>query len=119
MLLFQAEVLLTFITYCCKDVAVSQVDILGHRGNCDSFAICNTENAHITDCFARTADDEFVVKVLGGTMRSKNITFSNCVAWGGYALCLAFAVKLVTRFLILLSVTVQLFTVTESGIMTE
>lgn len=77
----------SFITYCCHNVSVEQVDILGSRGNADGFAICNTENATINNCFARTADDEFEVKGLGGTMGSNNITFENCVAWGGYARC--------------------------------
>ncbi len=77
----------SFITYCCRDVSVEQVDILGYRGNADGFAICNTENAVINNCFARTADDLFEVKALGGTMGSNNITFSNCIAWGGYARC--------------------------------
>lgn len=77
----------SFITYCCKNVSVEQVDILGNRGNSDGFAICNTENAVINNCFARTADDEFEVKGLGGSMGSNNVTFSNCVAWGGYARC--------------------------------
>lgn len=77
----------SFITYCCRNVSVEQVDILGYRGNADGFAVCNTENAVINNCFARTADDEFEVKTLGGTMGSSNITFSNCVAWGGYARC--------------------------------
>lgn len=77
----------SFITYCCHNVSVEQVDILGSRGNADGFAICNTENATINNCFARTADDEFEVKGLGGTMGSNNITFKNCVAWGGYARC--------------------------------
>lgn len=77
----------SFITYCCKNVNVEQVDIFGSRGNADGFAICNTENALINNCFARTADDEFEVKALGGTMGSSNITFTNCIAWGGYARC--------------------------------
>ena len=77
----------SFITYCCKNLKVEQVDILGYRGNADGFAICNTDNAVINNCFARTADDEFEVKGLGGPMGSNNITFSNCVAWGGYARC--------------------------------
>lgn len=77
----------SFITYCCKNLTVEQVDIFGCRGNADGFAICNTENALITDCFVRTADDEFEVKALGGEMGSNNITFANCVAWGGYARC--------------------------------
>lgn len=77
----------SFITYCCKNVSVEQVDILGYRGNADGFAICNTHNATVTNCFARTADDEFEVKALGGTMGTDNVTFSDCIAWGGYARC--------------------------------
>lgn len=77
----------SLITYCCKNVSVKNVDILGYRGNCDAFAICNTENALIDNCFARTADDEFEVKALGGIMGTKNVTFQNCIAWGGYARC--------------------------------
>ncbi|MBQ8575254.1 MAG: hypothetical protein IJ447_04300 [Clostridia bacterium] len=77
----------SFISYGCTDVNIEDVDILGHRGNCDAFAICNTKNATINNCFARTADDEFEVKALGGTMDTENITFTNCVAWGGYARC--------------------------------
>ncbi|MBQ7956829.1 MAG: hypothetical protein IJ279_02235 [Clostridia bacterium] len=77
----------SLITYCCRDVSVDEVDILGFRGNADGFAICNTENAVIDSCFARTADDEFEVKALGGKMGSNNITFQNCIAWGGYARC--------------------------------
>ncbi len=77
----------SFISYCCRNVSVEQVDILGYRGNADGFAICNTENAVINNCFARTADDEFEVKALGGTMGTNNVTFTNCIAWGGYARC--------------------------------
>ncbi|MBQ8783394.1 MAG: hypothetical protein IJZ57_06445 [Clostridia bacterium] len=77
----------SFITYCCKNVEIDNVDILGYRGNADGYAICNTENAIITNSFVRTADDEFDVKALGGRMDSNNITFENCIAWGGYARC--------------------------------
>ncbi len=77
----------SFITYCCRDVSVEEVDILGFRGNADGFAICNTQNAVIDNCFARTADDEFEVKALGGIMGTDNVTFKNCIAWGGYARC--------------------------------
>lgn len=77
----------SFISYCCTDVSIEQVDIIGNRGNCDGFAICNSHNVTVNDCFARVADDTFEVKALGGRMDSKNITFSNCIAWGGYARC--------------------------------
>ncbi|MBE6811378.1 MAG: hypothetical protein E7523_00685 [Ruminococcaceae bacterium] len=77
----------SFIAYGCTDVDIDQVDIIGNRGNCDGFAICNSHNVTVDDCFARVADDTFEVKALGGSMGSKNITFTNCIAWGGYARC--------------------------------
>lgn len=77
----------SFISYCCTDVSIEDVDIIGNRGNCDGFAICNSHDVTVDNCFARVADDTFEVKALGGTMDSKNITFSNCIAWGGYARC--------------------------------
>lgn len=77
----------SFISYCCTDVDIDNVDIIGNRGNCDGFAICNSHNVTVDNCFARVADDTFEVKALGGNMDSKNITFTNCIAWGGYARC--------------------------------
>ena len=77
----------SFISYCCTDVKIDNVDIIGNRGNCDGFAICNSHNVTVDNCFARVADDTFEVKALGGTMDSKNIAFTNCIAWGGYARC--------------------------------
>lgn len=77
----------SFISYCCTDVSIENVDIIGNRGNCDGFAICNSHNVKVNNCFARVADDTFEVKTLGGTMDSRNITFTNCIAWGGYARC--------------------------------
>ncbi len=77
----------SFISYCCTDVSIDNVDIIGNRGNCDGFAICNSHNVTVENCFARVADDTFEVKALGGMMDSRNITFSNCIAWGGYARC--------------------------------
>ncbi len=77
----------SFIAYGCTDVDIDNVDIIGNRGNCDGFAICNSHNVTVDNCFARVADDTFEVKALGGSMGSKNITFTNCIAWGGYARC--------------------------------
>ncbi|MBO5397243.1 MAG: hypothetical protein J6A97_10225 [Clostridia bacterium] len=77
----------SFIAYCCNGVKIDNVDIIGNRGNCDGFAICNSHNVTVDNCFARVADDTFEVKALGGRMGSDNITFTNCIAWGGYARC--------------------------------
>ncbi|MBQ6569175.1 MAG: hypothetical protein IJL87_02855, partial [Clostridia bacterium] len=77
----------TLYTYACKNLKIDNVDIFGYRGNSDAFAICNTTDALIENCFARSADDLFEVKTLGGNTGSENITFKSCVAWGGYARC--------------------------------
>ncbi len=78
-----------FITYRCTDVSVTQSAVLGYRTNSDAFAICNSIDVTVTDCFARTGDDMFEVKALGGveTAVSQNITFSRCQAWGSKARC--------------------------------
>lgn len=78
-----------FITYRCENVKVTQSAVLGYRTNSDAFAICNTIDAQITDCFARTGDDMFEVKTLGGVEGavSKDITYSRCQAWGSKARC--------------------------------
>lgn len=78
-----------FITYRCTDVTVTQSAVLGYRTNSDAFAICNSINVSVSDCFARTGDDMFEVKTLGGpdTAVSRDITFSRCTAWGSKARC--------------------------------
>lgn len=78
-----------FITYRCENVRVTQSAVLGYRTNSDAFAICNSIDVQITDCFARTGDDMFEVKTLGGvdTAVSRDITFSRCQAWGSKARC--------------------------------
>ena len=79
----------SFITYLCDNFSIKDVDIFGYRMNSDAFAICNSTNGTIDRCFARSGDDLFDVKTLGGPLDSKaeNITFTNCVAWGGKARC--------------------------------
>ena len=79
----------SFITYDCENVEISAVDIFGYRLNADAFAICSSRNVTVTDSFCRTGDDLFDVKGLGGRegIESRNIVFSDCVAWGGKARC--------------------------------
>lgn len=79
----------SFITYRCSSLSVKDVDIFGYRQNSDAFAICNTQNGTIERCFARSGDDLFDVKALGAPepSASENITFSECIAWGGKARC--------------------------------
>lgn len=77
------------ITYRCSNVRISQCAVLGYRTNSDAFAICNSVDVQVTDCFARTGDDMFEVKTLGGPSDavSRNITYSRCQAWGSKARC--------------------------------
>lgn len=79
----------SFITYHCQNVSIKDVDIFGYRQNSDAFAICNTQGGLIERCFARSGDDLFDVKTLGAAEPSagENITFTDCVAWGGKARC--------------------------------
>lgn len=79
----------SFITYHCQNVTIKDVDIFGYRQNSDAFAICNTQGGLIERCFARSGDDLFDVKTLGASepSASENITFTDCVAWGGKARC--------------------------------
>ncbi len=79
----------SFITYRCNGVKIKDVDIFGYRQNSDAFAICNSQNVTVDDCFARSGDDLFDVKTLGGDENaiSKNVTFTNCIAWNGKARC--------------------------------
>lgn len=78
-----------FITYRCTNVKIKDVDIFGYRQNSDAFAICNSQNVTVDNSFARSGDDLFDVKTLGGDENaiSKNVTFTNCIAWNGKARC--------------------------------
>lgn len=79
----------SFITYRCQNIKIKDVDIFGYKMNSDAFAICNTQGGLIERCFARSGDDLFDVKALGASepSASENITFTDCVAWGGKARC--------------------------------
>ncbi len=79
----------SFITYNCDNVNIADVDIFGYRMNSDAYAICSSRNVLVNRSFCRTGDDLFDVKGLGGPagIHSKNITFQNCIGWGGKARC--------------------------------
>ena len=79
----------SFISYHCENIKIKDVDIFGYRQNSDAFAICNSQGGLIERCFARSGDDLFDVKALGASepSSSENITFTDCVAWGGKARC--------------------------------
>ncbi len=77
------------MTYRCNSVDIQDVTVLGYRTNSDGIAICNTTNASVNNCFARSGDDLFEVKTLGSDSPApaQNIAFTNCYAWGSKARC--------------------------------
>ena len=78
----------SFITYQCENMTISETDIFGYKQNADAFAICSSRNVTVDNCFARSGDDLFDVKALGGENAiSRNVTFTNCIAWAGKARC--------------------------------
>lgn len=79
----------SFITYNCDNMNIVDVDVFGYRMNSDAYAICSSRNVSVSRSFCRTGDDLFDVKGLGGPagIHSKNITFSECIGWGGKARC--------------------------------
>lgn len=79
----------SFVQYRCKNVKVDGVAIFGYKTNSDGFAVCNSQNVTVSNCFARSGDDLFEVKTLGGdaTAIANDITFENCVAWNGKSRC--------------------------------
>lgn len=76
-------------TYRINGVTIKDVDIFGYRLNSDAFDICNSQNVTVENCFARSGDDLFAVKTLGGedaaSCYTTNVEITNCVAWAGKA----------------------------------
>ncbi len=77
----------TFVVYDSDNVHIKDVDVYGYRQNSDAFDICNSRDVLVEGCFARTGDDGFVVKTLGGGENAvtNNVTVRNCYAWIGKA----------------------------------
>ena len=77
------------IFYRCENVRVRRCMVLGWKTNSDGFAVCNSRDVEILDSFARTGDDLFEVKTLGGPEEAtaEDVVFSRCQAWGGKARC--------------------------------
>ncbi len=77
----------TVITYRCNNVSIKDVDVFGYKTNSDAFDICNSNNVTVEGCFARSGDDLFIVKTLGGdeNATASNITITDCYAWAGKA----------------------------------
>ena len=79
----------TITTYVCTNIDISDIRVFGYKTNSDGIAICNSKNAVVKDSFARSGDDLFEVKTMGGPLdsSSEDILFENCIAWAGKARC--------------------------------
>lgn len=71
------------IVYNSDFVNIKDVDVIGYRQNSDAFDICNSRDVTVDGCFARSGDDGFVVKTLGGeeTVVTNTVTVKNSYAW--------------------------------------
>ena len=76
-------------SYQVAHLQVRELTIFGYRTNSDGISICNSRNSVISDCFARSGDDLFSAKTLGGAPEAvcDQVTFQNCIAWAGKARC--------------------------------
>lgn len=79
----------SLLQYRCTNVNIDQVAVFGYKTNSDGFAIANSQTVRVTNCFARSGDDLFEVKTLGGDAQAicKDVIFDNCIAWNGKARC--------------------------------
>lgn len=79
----------TMMSYCTKNLSIRNVVIFGYKTNSDGFAVCNSQNVTVSDCYARSGDDLFEVKTVGSTdaMPVRDVLFTNCYAWAGKARC--------------------------------
>jgi hypothetical protein len=64
---------------------ITNIKILGYRGNSDGIDICNSNNILVEKCFIRTNDDLIVVKTWEGYGKSRNITVTDCVLFNQLA----------------------------------
>lgn len=68
----------------CDDTDVSEVKIIGYRGNNDGIDVCGSRNVEVHDCFIRSTDDCLTVKGFN-TGDAVNNHFYKCTLWNDYA----------------------------------
>lgn len=68
----------------CDHVEISNIKIIGSRGNADGIDVCGSRNVHVEHCFIRTYDDCLVVKAFD-TGNVENLLFEKCVLWNDMA----------------------------------
>lgn len=67
----------------CDHSSIRNCGIFGYRQNSDGFAIVDSNDVTVEDCFARSGDDLFEVKTMDPNLSNevKNIRFERCVGW--------------------------------------
>lgn len=68
----------------CDNACVSEVKIIGYRGNNDGIDVCGSRNVEVHDCFIRSTDDCLTVKGFN-TGDVFNNRFYRCTLWNDYA----------------------------------
>lgn len=68
----------------CDIVDISNINIIGWRGNSDGIDICGSRDVKVDNCFIRNNDDGLVVKAFN-TGDVQNVFFSNCILWNDFA----------------------------------
>ncbi|MDO5582355.1 MAG: glycosyl hydrolase family 28 protein [Planctomycetia bacterium] len=73
----------TFVTWCCQNVLIDNVKIMGSRMlNDDALDLVNTRNSVVKNCFFRSQDDNIAIKGKDGMhRRCENILIEDCVFW--------------------------------------
>ena len=68
---------------CVLNARINNVKIFGYRQNSDGFAIVDSNDVQVKNCFARSGDDLFEVKSMYGasSINVSNIIFENNTAW--------------------------------------
>ena len=67
----------------CDRCTVSNLKIIGARGNSDGVDVCGSRDVTVTGCFIRSYDDSLVLKAFDGD--TINVVFEKCVLWNDMA----------------------------------
>jgi hypothetical protein len=73
----------TLTCFECQNVVLGENAIFGYRQNSDAYAIVDSADCHLANCFARSGDDLFEVKSMdsNSSIAIADISFESCVAW--------------------------------------
>jgi hypothetical protein len=75
-------------------VYISNVKLIGYRGNSDAIDIANSRDVLIEDCFLRTSDDLVVIKSDRNQGKVHHVVTRRCVLWNQLAHALSLGAEL-------------------------